>query len=750
MALTAAPVVFAVFLMALYAHARTVSRTSELRSENQSLSERLLDGERRLQQERRARHEIQDRLKRERELFVDGPIVLFRCAATDGWPIEYISPNAIQFGFDFHTLMEERTPLQAIIHPDDLPRVQSARMNEQGMYGMPYLEIDYRIVLPDQRTRRVYAYILAVSNGDGEVAHYDGYLLDITNLELTERATAGERAQAVLNSIGDAVITTDTKGRVASMNPAGEQLTGLTVAESTGMPLAQAFQVRDETTDEPLEDPVDACLQADATEAQTRYAILQRRDGWTFPVRQSVAAIRDRGGEAIGAAVVLHGMSESRSLAREIEYHAIYDSLTDLINRREFQNLLIQALRVAVDDNQTHVCLYMDLDQFRLINDTCGHAAGDQLLRQLAGILKHELRQSDSVARLGGDEFGVLLLCCSIQRGVEIAEALRAAVRAFHFTREDKNFEVGVSIGIVPITRESSDAASILSDADVACYVAKDLGRNRIHVYAKGDEESSRRQGEMQWVSQITRALEDNRLVLYYQDIVPLEPRNGQNTHIEILVRMLDENGDLIMPDEFLPAAERYNLMPTLDRWVVRNTFAWYTEHAAGKRLQAVINLSGTTLSDPGFLGFIHSEFKSSKIPPSMVCFELTETAAVSNLATASHFIGELKSMGCQFSLDDFGSGLSSFAYLKSLPVDYLKIDGRFVRNMVEDPVDCTMVSAINEVGQAMGIETIAEYAESNAILRELKRLAVDFAQGYAISRPQPLGIWRERLVQGA
>ena len=718
-----------------------ILRLVALRIENADLAEELLTRNNEITKEINAREHTQEELKRERQLFLEGPVVLFRCAARKGWPIEYISPNVLQFGFNFEILMEERTPYESFIHPDDVERVMSAEMTEHGIFGMPFVEMDYRIVLPDTRTRWIYSYTMPVYDVYGDITHYDGYLLDITALKLTEHALTKEkeRAQVTLYSIGDAVITTDVNGRIETMNPIAEQLTGWSLEEAKSMPLSRAYQISDEETGEFLDDPVSHCLNTDRVTNQTRHVLLHRRDGDTFPIRHSTAAIRSPRGEPIGAALVFHDMSETRSMAQKLEYHATHDSLTDLINRREFENRLQHALRVAREEQKQHVCLYMDLDQFKIVNDTCGHIAGDELLRQVALILQHQLRGSDTLARLGGDEFGVLLEGCSLEEGGRIAEVLRTTVKEFRFVWEDKTFEIGASIGIVLITDKIQDVGSVLSKADVACYAAKDLGRNRVHVYQETDVELSRRQGEMQWVSQITRALEEHRLVLYYQDIVALQESSDNERQIEILVRMLDENADIIPPNAFLPAAERYNLMPAIDRWVVNNTFAWYHTNAAGKSMKCVINISGTSLSDANFLAYIRAQFDQYDVSPSVICFEITETAAIANLTTASRFMSELKALGCSFSLDDFGSGLSSFAYLKSLPVDYLKIDGRFVRDMLTDPVDCTMVSAINEVGQSMGLRTIAEYAESEAIVEELRRLAVDFAQGYGVAKPRPL-----------
>ncbi len=425
-----------------------------------------------------------------------------------------------------------------------------------------------------------------------------------------------------------------------------------------------------------------------------------------------------------------------------VSYHARHDALTGLVNRREFEHRLNRALDDSHESDVEHALLYMDLDQFRVVNDTCGHVAGDELLKQLGGILQQKLRKADTLARLGGDEFGVLLEGCDVNEGTRVAATLREAIQDFRFMWDDHIFNLGVSVGVVAINKASDTVAQLLSAADTACYAAKDGGRNRIHVYQPDDSEVAERHGEMQWVSRITRALEDDRFVLYCQPIVPVADVGSTVEHYEILVRMLAEDGSTIPPGAFIPAAERYNLMDSIDRWVVANAFMHLDRlsRAGWVELPSLaINLSGASLSHESLLPYVREQLGKYAVKPGLVCFEITETAAIANLSAASHVIKELKRLGCKFSLDDFGSGLSSFAYLKNLPVDYLKIDGIFVRDIAEDAIDRAMVKSINEVGHTMEMQTIAEFVENDAILARLKEIGVDLAQGYGISPPAPL-----------
>lgn len=560
---------------------------------------------------------------------------------------------------------------------------------------------------------------------------------DITELRRIQEAlfSEKERLMVTLESIGEAVITTDIDGTVQYLNPVAHKLTGWENMQARGRQLADVFCLVDEATEDVLSDPVNRCLREDRL--LLRDGTLRRRDDQEFAIEYSMAPIRDREGGVIGAVLTFRDVTEIRSLAHQLAYQASHDVLTGLINRREFELRLAKSLEAAKRDRRAHALCYLDVDQFKVVNDTCGHAAGDQLLRQLTVLLRGELRSGDVLARLGGDEFAVLLENCPLLNAREIADALRRAVRDFRFVWHDKTFDVGVSIGVVPIAPDTIGVAEALSAADAACYVAKDLGRNRVYVYHSDDAAVAKHHGEMEWAGRIVRAIEAGRLRLYCQPIVPLSANCTERPLFEILVRMIDErSGELVPPMAFIPAAERYGVMPAVDRWVVREVLQVLAQHPGV--CDFTINLSGRSLGDDQFLQFVREQFVRSPVVDH-VCFEITETAAITNFSQAHGFISALKRQGCRFALDDFGSGLSSFAYLKSLPVDFLKIDGGFVHDMVSDPIDAAMVESINQLGHVMGIRTIAEHVETEAVLASLRALGVDFAQGYAIAKPLPI-----------
>ncbi len=553
------------------------------------------------------------------------------------------------------------------------------------------------------------------------------------------------RAQVTLESIGDGVITTDAEGRIVYMNPVAEQFTEWKNDAARGHPLSEVFKIFDEDSNRLEEYPIHYCLKEGRIIRHDSHHLLMSHEGGKIEIQDSAAPIRDRGGVILGAVVVFHDVTEIQSMARRMAFLASHDPLTGLLNRREFETRLQQVLESAQSGDRVHALLYLDLDQFKIVNDTCGHVAGDELLKQLAYHMQKEIRASDVLARLGGDEFGVILEDCSIDKAKQIADLLRQSVKDFRFLWESRTFEIGVSIGLVPISRDSGGLTEVLSAADSACYVAKDHGRNRIHIYQPGDRALAQRHGEMQWVHRLREGLENNSFDLYCQAIVPLhEDLIPSGRFYEILVRVQDQ--DLVLPAAFIPAAERYHLMPSIDRWVINAVFSmlekFQARPAAGGGAAGAhfaINLSGQSLGDEKFLDFVMQQFAQHRLNPESICFEITETAAIANLARARDFIARFKHMGCRFALDDFGSGLSSFGYLKSLSVEYLKIAGDFIEGMVEDPVDHAMVDAINQIGHVMGLTTIAESVENAAILERLRKLGVDYAQGVGLDAPKPL-----------
>jgi len=582
-----------------------------------------------------------------------------------------------------------------------------------------------------------------VRDKHGRVSGYEGTLTDITERKKAETAVfqAKERAQVTLQSIGDAVITTDSTGRIDYMNPVAESLTGWESREAQGQKIGDVLTVINELTREAAESPVVRCLRAGQVLGLSEHTALVSRRGQEIAIQDSAAPIRDRAGNLIGAVMVFHDVSKERRLHRALHYQASHDALTGLINRREFENRLNAAVEAAKQDQGArHALLYLDLDQFKLVNDTCGHPAGDQLLKQITGMLQSRIRVGDTLARLGGDEFGILLQDCELDQALRIADTLRQAIRDYRFIWQDGVLAVGVSIGIVEITKETATVANLMSAADVACYTAKDAGRNRVELYQA--DRVPERHREMHWVSKLTRACDDSSFELFYQPIVPIGTTSDEREHFELVLRLRDENGAWVTPAQFIPAAERYNVMPSIDRWVVRQTLdrVVYRGASGMKPFTVAVNLSGTSLNDERFLEYLITELGNHELAEGSMCFEITETAAIANLGNVVHFMRELKTRGCRFALDDFGSGLSSFMYLKTLPVDYLKIDGQFVENVVRDPIDRSMVEAISQVGRAMGILTIAERVESEEVLLELGRLGIAFAQGFHIALPKPIG----------
>ncbi len=466
-----------------------------------------------------------------------------------------------------------------------------------------------------------------------------------------------------------------------------------------------------------------------------------RKDGEMMWGLTTVSGVFDKDSKFLYFIAQMIDITEENRLSEELNYRASHDVLTGLLNRKEFETRIQKAWDRARDDEVTHILCYIDLDQFKVINDSCGHVAGDELLRQIASLLEESVRSQDSVARLGGDEFGVLMEYCSLSDGADIAEKIRKKIETLQFVWKDNRFKVASSIGVVEINSESSSVTELLQQADTACFGAKDAGRNMVSIYRATDTAIIYRRSEMQWVHRIQEAIEDDRFLLCAQPIVPTDG-SDKGVHIEVLVRLISDKGEEIPPGAFLPAAERYGLITNIDRWVISHTLDWMQKNSVYVQEQmtlCTINLSGLTLSDDKFLSTLIDELYNRNISCEKVCFEITETAIIANLSKATNFIRSLRRLGCKFSLDDFGSGLSSFAYLKTLQVDFIKIDGMFVRDILKDPVDLALVRSINEMGKVMGKKTIAEFVETQEIFEKIIELGIDYAQGFGVGEVKPL-----------
>lgn len=546
-------------------------------------------------------------------------------------------------------------------------------------------------------------------------------------------------SQRAVEATSNGILITDHRQEshaIVYCNPAFERMTGYTRSEVLGKN-PRFLQGGDNEQDELGKVRAAMGAGGDYRGVLKNY----RKDGTLFWNQLRMSPVFDDSGHLTHYVGIQTDITESYNLTQELSYQATHDSLTGLVNRAEFERYLQQALRRAHTDGSEHALCYLDLDQFKIINDSSGHIAGDELLRQLAEVLKAKVRKSDLLARLGGDEFAVLVGHCTVQDAERVAEVLRKAISEYRFQWAGKSYAVGVSAGLVPITQLTVSMTEVLKAADAACYAAKDAGRNRIHIFREGDAELSKRYGEMRWVSRINEALDTERFTLRFQPIVPVKPGSADYWHYELLLSMRDQDGAMVSPGAFLPAAERYGLSVRIDRWVVANAFSWLGAHPAelAQTQTCSINLSSPSVSDKNFLGFVIDQLEAKRVPAKKICFEITETAAITNLSSAARLISTLKGLGCSFALDDFGSGVSSFAYLKNLAVDSIKIDGVFVKNICEDSVSRALVKAINDMGHAMGKRTIAEAVESKEIFEELRRIGVDYAQGFGIAAPRPL-----------
>jgi diguanylate cyclase (GGDEF)-like protein/PAS domain S-box-containing protein len=654
----------------------------------------------------------------------------------------YFSPRwRKMLGFDEHD-PHVSPDWRRLVHPDDMARVQ-ALIRDHIAGKTPMFESVHRMRHCKGEWRWVVSRARARVDGTGRLRRLVGVEFDITERKLYEDALFKEKesAQITLQSIGDGVITTDGHLIVEYLNPTAEDLTGWRFEEAQGKHIDDIFRGFHEETCEPLENPLSVAIRRARAIKSVRPTLLIKRDGNEMYIESTASPIRDGSGAVSGGVLVFHDVSESRELNRKLSYHASHDILTGLVNRREFETRLERALRSAKARETAYALCHIDVDQFKIVNDTCGHSAGDALLGQVGALLKTKIRWRDTLARLGGDEFGLLLESCSLDEALRMAEQLRETIRNYKFVWEERTFRLGASIGVVPITGDSEDVAAVLSAADNACQAAKEGGRNQVFSFQDNDLDLMRRRKEMQWAAKINIALDESRFELYRMTIQPLQ-KDEPGTHYELLLRMKDEHGKIISPAEFIKAAEHYGITPQIDRWVVDNALSWLVSEADERARLALcsINLSGQSLGDAEFLPFVQKLLTKSGIDGRKICFEITETAAIASFSQANRFIAALKNEhGCKFALDDFGTGLSSFGYLKHFPVDYLKIDGSFVKEILSNPIDREMVRSINEIGHLTNKRTIAEFAENDEIINMLRSLGVDYAQGYGISQPTRL-----------
>ncbi|MCC5797016.1 MAG: ammonium transporter [Methylophaga sp.] len=654
------------------------------------------------------------------------------------------NPGAeILFGLPAHQLVGQ--PSDVLLHEQN-KQTYTATLPEHLFVTLASSQQPgpYEIVAKNSEGNPFTVEVTTTASPTDEGVQYSAMLRDISERKKMEDRLHrhSELAQVTLEAITEAVVTCDAAYNIVYLNPMASELLGQTTEQAFGKPIDEIILIEDaDATQIHITSLCREYSNKAQNKHQKRLFILRNQQGGKFEVQLNCAPLLDTNRQNIGWVVALQDITQNSRLQKMLTFQAVHDTLTGLINRREFEKRLESLLDEAHHDKAEHLLCYLDLDQFKLVNDTCGHRAGDVLLKQLSSLLTPVLRQTDTLARLGGDEFGVLLSHCPIEKGLDIAETLRKTVTAFRFSWDGQVFSVGVSIGLVSITEASGSLDEVLSQADTACYAAKDRGRNRVHLFQPDDLQTQERQGQIQWASRLQEALDKDLFRLYYQTIIPLEDSDNSMPHYEILARMIGPEGEIIPPGAFIPAAERFGLMPKIDQWVIRNTLAWMGDQLRQNQqpVFCTINLSGASIGRDDCLQLIQEQLQKRKVPANNICFEITETAAIADPANAGRFITELKRMGCQFALDDFGSGLSSFGYLKQLPVDYLKIDGFFIQDLAKNRIDQAMVASINNIGHIMGLKTIAEFVEDAATLDILRQIGVDYVQGYYLSRPEPL-----------
>ncbi len=626
------------------------------------------------------------------------------------------------------------------LHPED--RAATELAVQAALAGDAVFDGEFRIIWADGSVRHLRSAARVTRDAQGQALRMVGVNWDVTALRELAADLAGqhELLHVTLQSIGDAVITTDAKGCVSWLNPAAERMTGWLSSEASGRPLPQVFQIVNQETRQPAENPVTACLQQERKVGLASQTVLISRDGAEFGIEDSAAPIRSARGEVLGAVLVFHDVTEQRRLSGEMSYCATHDALTGLVNRAEFETRLRRVLAKAHEDRSHHALMYIDLDQFKLVNDACGHSVGDQLLQQVAKLLGDTVRARDTLARLGGDEFAVILEHCTTEQAQRVAQQICDRMDDFRFVHDERRFRIGTSIGLVPVDARWANTAAVLQAADTSCYAAKEAGRNRVHAWFDTDAAMQARHGEMQWATRLEQAIDENRFVLFAQKIHDLRSSAG-GVHAEVLVRLRDSDGSLIPPGAFLPAAERFHLASRVDRWVLQHALA---ELAAVSDLTCIellsINLSGQSLGDRAFHRHaVESLQAAGAAVCQRVCLEVTETAAVTNMTDAALFIEQVRALGVRIALDDFGAGASSFGYLKTLNVDLLKIDGQFIKDLIDDPLDDAAVRCFVDVARVIGVKTVAEFVDRLEVLQRVREIGIDYAQGFLLHRPEPI-----------
>ncbi|MGK7946734.1 MAG: EAL domain-containing protein [Microcystaceae cyanobacterium] len=686
--------------------------------------------------------------------------LVFEGSSEGLWDWDIISNKAVIssrykniLGYDNHEdIITSFDTFAQQIHPDDAPKVL-ASVKAHLSQKTPY-DLEYRLRQKNGDYIWIKACGKAVWDENGQPIRMAGSVQDISARKKAEviqahlqaeleNALSEEQqlAEITLKSINDAVITTDESEKILYMNPMAEALTGWETKKAEGKAIADVITLIDETTNLPLPNPLTCVLAGNCTLEPSATQLLLCSDGKKHPIEPAGALIYRQDGTIRGAVLIIRDVSQSRNLARKLSWQASHDPLTGLLNRQYFEERLQQAIESVHQEKHRHILCYLDLDKFKIVNDTCGHKAGDELLKQVVTLLQESVRSIDTVARLGGDEFGILLYQCPLRRANSIMEEIRQTIHQFQFVWDNKSFGIGVSIGLVEINATTTDIKEAMMAADAACYSSKHKGRNCVTIYQPDDLEVIKQQQEQSWSVRLRHALDNHQFCLFHQPIIPLLDQEPEIYH-EILLRLVNDSGEYILPGAFIPAAERYSLMGEIDRWVVHHSFdkiEQETSQVEQKKANYLysINLSGRTFNDNYLLPFLEQEFKQFSLSPKNICFEITETAAIANIRQARYLMQIVKGWGCRFALDDFGSGVSYFSYLKELPIDYVKIDGRFVRDIIDDPSALAIVEGVNNICHGMGVKTIAEFVENEQILEKLKDIKVDYAQGYGIAIPK-------------